>query len=153
MLDVVRQYRNELEKHYDLNDLQRCMVYLSKASRFLPSIPTFCTTLQEEVIETLFDLVDYPDEHEQTINYLKQQLIIYDDNLKNIKNRCNRFMFQVGDIKHLTKEGRIEQDYNPICMKQNLQYQDLKWELASYSDGYHYDRNEYHQWLLRILGQ
>ena len=134
MLELAKRHRLEIERYLELNDLPKCLSFLSGSSYFLSEIPTFCESLQEELIETLFDLLDYPEEKEQTINYLRQQMEMYEENLAKIKKRYNNFMYRVSQI-----------------MQQNLQYQDLKWELSSYLEGYHHDRNQYHQWLLHIL--
>lgn len=114
-------------------------------------MPIMCEQLQVELIEALFDAVDYPDDREQTINYLQQQIDLYTVKLNELKQRYNRLIYYIGDKRKLTKEGRQEENYSPQIMQQNLQYQDLKWELSSYIEGYHYDRNEYRKWLLNLL--
>lgn len=151
MLELAKRHRLEIERYLELNDLPKCLSFLSGSSYFLSEIPTFCESLQEELIETLFDLLDYPEEKEQTINYLRQQMEMYEENLSKIKKRYNNFMYRVSDMELLTKKGREQAGYDSQIMQQNLQYQDLKWELSSYLEGYHYDRNQYHQWLLHML--
>lgn len=151
MLTTIIRKRNALERYLSTNNLQKCVELLSQSKGFFSNMPIMCEQLQEELIETLFDIVDYPEEREQTINYLQQQIDMYTVRLNELKQRYNRLIYHIGDKRKLTKEGRQEENYSPQIMQQNLQYQDLKWELSSYIEGYHYDRNEYRKWLLNLL--
>lgn len=151
MLTAIIRKRKALEKHLSTNNLQKCVDILSQSKGFFSNMPIMCEQLQVELIEALFDAVDYPDDREQTINYLQQQIDLYTVKLNELKQRYNRLIYYIGDKRKLTKEGRQEENYSPQIMQQNLQYQDLKWELSSYIEGYHYDRNEYRKWLLNLL--
>ena len=71
--------------------------------------------------------------------------------MEEIKKRYNMFMFRLDDHTQIMKAGREQAGYSPEIVRINLQFQDLKFELSSYLEGYHKDRYQLHSWLLTVL--
>ena len=57
------------------------------------------------------------------------------------------------DKRKLSRNTREQSGYSSEIVRINLQFQDLKYELASYLDGYEYDKNALYSWVIRLLQQ
>ena len=100
--------------------------------------PTFiqamCMDLQEECVEALVDMVEHPEDRENTI-----------------QKKYHRCMFHEPDHSIFTRLGRVKAEYEPRIMLKNLQYLDMKAAIDSYMTGYKRDRHELHQWLRQVI--
>lgn len=151
MLEYVRDNLKNIERCLESDEYLACTDGLSGCNKYPEIMNTYCPDLQTEMVETLVDAVYFPDEREQTCAYLKQQQKRYEKNLEEIKKRYNMFMFHLDDHTQIMKAGREQAGYSPEIVRINLQFQDLKFELSSYLEGYHKDRYQLHSWLLTVL--
>ena len=129
-----------------------CSDYLHDVSCYPDVINSYCLDLQRELVEILVDVVEFPEDREQTIRYLQCQQVLYHKRLEAAKKRYNRFMFHL-DKRKLSRNTREQSGYSSEIVRINLQFQDLKYELASYLDGYEYDKNALYSWVIRLLQQ
>jgi hypothetical protein len=129
-----------------------CSDYLYDVTCYPDIINSYCLDLQRELVEILVDVVEFPEDREQTIRYLQCQQSLYHKRLETAKKRYNRFMFHL-DKRTLSRQAREKSGYSSEIIRINLQFQDLKYKLASYLDGYEYDRNALYTWVIRLLQQ
>lgn len=150
MITHVRNEYDRLEKAYAKDDLIACLDILSECKSYDIRFNALCEDLQHEMITTLMDLADYPDEWDQTRQYLRTQNNRYHKEYEKVKKQYDYFMFRIDDLNLLTKDGREKYDYSTGIVDLTLEYLDLKCNLASYIEGYHYDRYELYRWFLRL---
>ena len=149
-LDYVKENLIPIKDRLDKNAQGSCLNYLHDTECYPDIINSYCLDLQRELVEILVDVAEFPEDREQTIAYLQCQQKSYQKRLDAAKKRYNRFMFHL-DKQKLSRKAREQSHYSPEVVRMNLQFQDLKYELASYLDGYEYDRNALYTWVIRLL--
>ena len=151
-IDYVKENLIPIKNRLDRQSHGSCADYLHDVNCYPDIINSYCFDLQRELVEILVDIAEFPEDREQTIRYLQCQQALYHKRLDAAKKRYNRFMFHL-DKRQLSRQAREQNGYSSEIVRINLQFQDLKWELASYLDGYEYDRNSLYTWVLRLLQQ
>ena len=145
-IDYVKENLIPIKNRLDRQTHGSCSDYLHDV------INSYCLDLQRELVEILVDVVEFPEDREQTIRYLQCQQVLYHKRLEAAKKRYNRLMFHL-DKRKLSRNTREQSGYSSEIVRINLQFQDLKYELASYLDGYEYDKNALYSWVIRLLQQ
>lgn len=151
-IDYVKENLIPIKNRLDRQRHGSCSDYLHDVSCYPDVINSYCLDLQRELVEILVDVVEFPEDREQTIRYLQCQQVLYHKRLEAAKKRYNRFMFHL-DKRKLSRNTREQSGYSSEIVRINLQFQDLKYELASYLDGYEYDKNALYSWVIRLLQQ
>ena len=151
-IDYVKENLIPIKNRLDRQTHGSCSDYLHDVSCYPDVINSYCLDLQRELVEILVDVVEFPEDREQTIRYLQCQQVLYHKRLEAAKKRYNRFMFHL-DKRKLSRNTREQSGYSSEIVRINLQFQDLKYELASYLDGYEYDKNALYSWAIRLLQQ
>ena len=151
-IDYVKENLIPIKNRLDRQTHGSCSDYLHDVSCYPDVINSYCLDLQRELVEILVDVVEFPEDREQTIRYLQCQQVLYHKRLEAAKKRYNRFMFHLDKCK-LSRNTREQSGYSSEIVRINLQFQDLKYELASYLDGYEYDKNALYSWVIRLLQQ
>lgn len=151
-IDYVKENLIPIKNRLDRQTHGSCSDYLHDVSCYPDVINSYCLNLQRELVEILVDVVEFPEDREQTIRYLQCQQVLYHKRLEAAKKRYNRFMFHL-DKRKLSRNTREQSGYSSEIVRINLQFQDLKYELASYLDGYEYDKNALYSWVIRLLQQ
>lgn len=151
-IDYVKENLIPIKNRLDRQTHGSCSDYLHDVSCYPDVINSYCLDLQRELVEILVDVVEFPEDREQTIRYLQCQQVLYHKRLEAAKKRYNRFMFHL-DKRKLSRNTREQSGYSSEIVRINLQFQDLKYELASYLDGYEYDKNVLYSWVIRLLQQ
>lgn len=151
-IDYVKENLIPIKNRLDRQTHGSCSDYLHDVSCYPDVINSYCLDLQRELVEILVDVVEFPEDREQTIRYLQCQQVLYHKRLEAAKKRYNRFMFHL-DKRKLSRNTREQSGYSSEIVHINLQFQDLKYELASYLDGYEYDKNALYSWVIRLLQQ
>ena len=151
-IDYVKENLIPIKNRLDRQTHGSCSDYLHDVSCYPDVINSYCLDLQRELVEILVDVVEFPEDREQTIRYLQCQQVLYHKRLEAAKKRYNRFMFHL-DKHKLSRNTREQSGYSSEIVRINLQFQDLKYELASYLDGYEYDKNALYSWVIRLLQQ
>ena len=151
-IDYVKENLIPIKNRLDRQTHGSCSDYLHDVSCYPDVINSYCLDLQRELVEILVDAVEFPEDREQTIRYLQCQQVLYHKRLEAAKKRYNRFMFHL-DKRKLSRNTREQSGYSSEIVRINLQFQDLKYELASYLDGYEYDKNALYSWVIRLLQQ
>lgn len=151
-IDYVKENLIPIKSRLDRQTHGSCSDYLHDVSCYPDVINSYCLDLQRELVEILVDVVEFPEDREQTIRYLQCQQVLYHKRLEAAKKRYNRFMFHL-DKRKLSRNTREQSGYSSEIVRINLQFQDLKYELASYLDGYEYDKNALYSWVIRLLQQ
>lgn len=151
-IDYVKENLIPIKNRLDRQTHGSCSDYLHDVSCYPDVINSYCLDLQRELVEILVDVVEFPEDREQTIRYLQCQQVLYHKRLEAAKKRYNRFMFHL-DKRKLSRNTREQSEYSSEIVRINLQFQDLKYELASYLDGYEYDKNALYSWVIRLLQQ
>lgn len=151
-IDYVKENLIPIKNRLDRQTHGSCSDYLHDVSCYPDAINSYCLDLQRELVEILVDVVEFPEDREQTIRYLQCQQVLYHKRLEAAKKRYNRFMFHL-DKRKLSRNTREQSGYSSEIVRINLQFQDLKYELASYLDGYEYDKNALYSWVIRLLQQ
>lgn len=151
LLAFVKKRQAKLRRYLEHDDFLAWADCLLDCDEYPEYLNSMCIDLQVEMLETLLDAVEFPEEREQTAEYLLKQLHRYDKETNDIKRRYNDFMYRIGDTNILTKSGREKANYDPLIMQKNLQFQDLKCELMSYLEGYHKDKCRLYRWLITIM--
>ena len=151
-IDYVKENLIPIKNRLDRQTHGSCSDYLHDVSCYPDVINSYCLDLQRELVEILVDVVEFPEDREQTIRYLQCQQVLYHKRLEAAKKRYNRFMFHL-DKRKLSRNTREQGGYSSEIVRINLQFQDLKYELASYLDGYEYDKNALYSWVIRLLQQ
>ena len=151
-IDYVKENLIPIKNRLDRQTHGSCSDYLHDVSCYPDVINSYCLDLQRELVEILVDVVEFPEYREQTIRYLQCQQVLYHKRLEAAKKRYNRFMFHL-DKRKLSRNTREQSGYSSEIVRINLQFQDLKYELASYLDGYEYDKNALYSWVIRLLQQ
>ena len=149
-IDYVKENLTSIKNRLDKYPQGSCSDYLHETKYYPDIINSYCLDLQRDLVEILVDVAEFPDDKEQTIHYLKCQQALYHKRLEDAKKRYNRFMFHL-DKRKLSRQFREQSGYDQDIVRINLQFQDLKYELASYLDGYEHDRNALYTWVLRLL--
>lgn len=151
-IDYVKENLIPIKNRLDRQTHGSCSDYLHDVSCYPDVINSYCLDLQRELVEILVDVVEFPEDREQTIRYLQCQQVLYHKRLEAAKKRYNRFMFHL-DKRKLSRNTREQSGYSSEIVRINLQFQDLKYELASYLDGYEYDKNALYSCVIRLLQQ
>lgn len=151
-IDYVKENLIPIKNRLDRQTHGSCSDYLHDVSCYPDVINSYCLDLQRELVEILVDVVEFPEDREQIIRYLQCQQVLYHKRLEAAKKRYNRFMFHL-DKRKLSRNTREQSGYSSEIVRINLQFQDLKYELASYLDGYEYDKNALYSWVIRLLQQ
>ena len=151
-IDYVKENLIPIKNRLDRQTHGSCSDYLHDVSCYPDVINSYCLDLQRELVEILVDVVEFPEDREQTIRYLQCQQVLYHKRLEAAKKRYNRFMSHL-DKRKLSRNTREQSGYSSEIVRINLQFQDLKYELASYLDGYEYDKNALYSWVIRLLQQ
>lgn len=151
-IDYVKENLIPIKNRLDRQTHGSCSDYLHDVSCYPDVINSYCLDLQRELVEILVDVVEFPEDREQTIRYLQCQQVLYHKRLEAAKKRYNRFIFHL-DKRKLSRNTREQSGYSSEIVRINLQFQDLKYELASYLDGYEYDKNALYSWVIRLLQQ
>lgn len=151
-IDYVKENLIPIKNRLDRQTHGSCADYLHDVNCYPDVINSYCLDLQRELVEILVDVVEFPEDKEQTIRYLQCQQVLYHKRLETAKKRYNRFMFHL-DKRKLSRQTREQSEYSSEIIRLNLQFQDLKYELASYLDGYEHDRNALYTWVIRLLQQ
>lgn len=151
-IDYVKENLIPIKNRLDRQTHGSCSDYLHDVSCYPDVINSYCLDLQRELVEILVDVVEFPEDREQTIRYLQCQQVLYHKRLEAAKKRYNRFMFHL-DKRKLSRNTREQSGYSSEIVRINLQFQDLKYELASYLNGYEYDKNALYSWVIRLLQQ
>lgn len=151
-IDYVKENLIPIKNRLDRQTHGSCSDYLHDVSCYPDVINSYCLDLQRELVEILVDVVEFPEDRKQTIRYLQCQQVLYHKRLEAAKKRYNRFMFHL-DKRKLSRNTREQSGYSSEIVRINLQFQDLKYELASYLDGYEYDKNALYSWVIRLLQQ
>lgn len=151
-IDYVKENLIPIKNRLDRQTHGSCSDYLHDVSCYPDVINSYCLDLQRELVEILVDVVEFPEDREQTIRYLQCQQVLYHKRLEAAKKRYNRFMLHL-DKRKLSRNTREQSGYSSEIVRINLQFQDLKYELASYLDGYEYDKNALYSWVIRLLQQ
>ena len=151
-IDYVKENLIPIKNRLDRQTHGSCADYLHDVNCYPDVINSYCLDLQRELVEILVDVVEFPEDKEQTIRYLQCQQVLYHKRMETAKKRYNRFMFHL-DKRKLSRQTREQSGYSSEIIRLNLQFQDLKYELASYLDGYEHDRNALYTWVIRLLQQ
>ena len=151
-IDYVKENLIPIKNRLDRQTHGSCSDDLHDVRCYPDVINSYCLDLQRELVEILVDVVEFPEDREQTIRYLQCQQVLYHKRLEAAKKRYNRFMFHL-DKRKLSRNTREQSGYSSEIVRINLQFQDLKYELASYLDGYEYDKNALYSWVIRLLQQ
>ena len=151
-IDYVKENLIPIKNRLDRQTHGSCADYLHDVNCYPDVINSYCLDLQSELVEILVDVVEFPEDKEQTIRYLQCQQVLYHTRLETAKKRYNKFMFHL-DKRKLSRQTREQSRYSSEIIRLNLQFQDLKYELASYLDGYEHDRNALYTWVIRLLQQ
>lgn len=150
----IMNHRKVLEAKYNREDFSECLLILNKCASFPKRFATLCLNLQDDLIYSLLEITSDEislEELTQMKSYFQEQCRQLEKQKEQAKERYNRFMFHLSDNRILTKAGREYYNYNSQVMADNLRYQDLKFTLASYFDGFHADKLTLHMWLLTII--
>jgi hypothetical protein len=151
VITYIEENMKQLTRKLNKGDIGGCMRIINECDIAPTFLQTICTDLQEECVETLVDVVTYPEEQQQTVEYLTTQIARYEQKLQGEQKKYHRFMFHEQDHSIFTRNGRVKAGYEPRIMLKNLQYLDMKATIDSYMSGYHHDRHELHQWLRQVI--
>ena len=127
-IDYVKENLIPIKNRLDRQTHGSCSDYLHDVSCYPDVINSYCLDLQRELVEILVDVVEFPEDREQTIRYLQCQQVLYHKRLEAAKKRYNRFMFHL-DKRKLSRNTREQSGYSSEIVRINLQFQDLKLHL------------------------
>lgn len=92
MITYIEENMKQLTRKLNKGDIGGCMRIINECDIAPTFLQTICTDLQEECVETLVDVVTYPEEQQQTVEYLTTQIARYEQKLqeeqKNITDLC-----------------------------------------------------------------
>jgi hypothetical protein len=151
LITHVKENLKQLTRRLNKGDIEGCMRLIGNCDTAPTFIQAMCMDLQEECVEALVDMVEHPEDKENTIHYLTTQIARYETGLKDEQKKYHRFMFHEPDHSIFTRLGRVKAEYEPRIMLKNLQYLDMKAAIDSYMTGYKRDRHELHQWLRQVI--
>lgn len=110
-----------------------------------------CEQLWEELCETLIDLITTPSDTRVILNYVKDRVSTYTEDVARVKKTYQWFMFEQKGNQQLTREARKTANYTGKLMTDNLRYLDLRYDYHIHTDGYVNDKILLYTWLVRHI--
>lgn len=122
-----------------------------RAGQFPCHLLCLCDDLQQELLESLTDRQNYPNDWPMTAHYLNRQLEKQAEQKRQLQETFYHFSahhWDKGSEADWVRKLMSQQPLTPETEAFYLDYLDLKMQLLSYAQGYEADRARVYQWLL-----